>query len=66
MLYFCKGKNSYKNYKLMKEKERYFSPEIEVIQMRSEGVICVSGTTDEFGTGELPGFSFETITSTSF
>ncbi|MBR1510257.1 MAG: hypothetical protein IJ623_06375 [Bacteroidales bacterium] len=50
----------------MKEKERYFSPEIEVIQMRSEGVICVSGTTDEFGTGELPGFSFETITSTSF
>lgn len=48
----------------MKEKERYFSPLIEVMQLTTESMLCVSDP-DGFGTGDLPGFEFEEIAGLS-
>ena len=44
-----------KNYKRMKEKERYFSPEIGVIFTALEGVVCASEVdADGLGVGSYP------------
>ncbi|MBR6280002.1 MAG: hypothetical protein IKR32_01730, partial [Bacteroidales bacterium] len=41
-----KGKQTLLNYNLMKEKERYFSPDTVVIKLRTEGVMCASEPID--------------------
>ena len=49
-----KGKQTLLNYNLMKEKERYFSPETVEIKLRTEGVMCASEPIDNalgVGTG---------------
>ena len=48
----------------MKEKERYFSPLIEVMQLTTESMLCLSDP-NAFGTGDLPGFEFEDTTGLS-
>ena len=50
---FVNGKKLFLNSIAMKEKERYFSPETEVMELRLEGVIATS---------ELPGDIPDTIT----
>ena len=39
---FVKGKKVVLNLYSMKKKERYFSPEIEVIKVQPQGVVCQS------------------------
>lgn len=33
---------------VMKEKERYYSPEIEVMELKPEGVVCTSGEREDY------------------
>lgn len=42
---------------LMNEKKLYETPEVSVIKLKAEGMICASG--NNWDTDELPGFEFE-------
>ena len=45
---FVIGEICIKHNMVMKEKERYFSPEIEVMELKPEGVVCTSGEREDY------------------
>ena len=40
----------------MDEKRMYATPEVDVVNLKTKGMICASG--DNWETGDLPGFEF--------
>jgi len=41
----------------MDEKRMYTTPEVDVVNLKTEGMICASG--NNWDTDDLPGFEFE-------
>lgn len=50
---YCESKTSMH----MDEKRMYTTPEVNVVNLKTEGMICASG--NNWDTDDLPGFEFE-------
>ena len=50
---YCESKTSMH----MDGKRMYTTPEVKVVNLKTEGMICASG--NDWDTGTLPGFEFE-------